>query len=55
MPKPWHFGISISATLGSFTRWRIFLATNSLNSALALGSVSMSRKLAIQMAKPGLA
>ena len=53
MPKPWFFGISFSATAGSFTRWRILRATKSEISALASRSTRMSRKLPCQMPKPG--
>ena len=53
VPKPWSFGISFSATLGSFTRSRILRATKSLTSAFASRLVSMSRKLPCHMANPG--
>ena len=36
MPKPWFFGISFSATVGSFTRWRILRATKSLIGGVGL-------------------
>ena len=43
----------LSATAGSVTRWRILRARKSEISALASRSTRMSRKLPIQMPKPG--
>ena len=53
VPKPWLVGISFSATFGSRTRARIFRRMNSVMVALASASTSTSRKLPIQIPKPG--
>jgi hypothetical protein len=56
VPKPWFFGISFSATAGSFTRWRILLATKSEISASLAALVHHARRGSCpnQMPKPGV-